>query len=164
MYQSELPNMDKWIQVHMHICLYTRVCSPRCSFSLPQSESKVLMSLRCPARRMLSAWLVSISELQLGSKLSSQEISSSSMVAALTCNTSISDATGAQADSEGESKKATQGEIWPISFFTAINNHAVRCFNLVHKLLFYMVNTFHYDITLRAASLTYWLGHPEADI
>lgn len=66
---------------------------PRCSFSLPHRESKVFMRRRCPARRMLSASLVSISELQLGSKLSSQEISSSSMVAALTFNTSISEAT-----------------------------------------------------------------------
>lgn len=52
------------------------------------------MRRRCPARRMLSASLVSISEVQLGSKLSSQEISSSSMVAALTLITSISDAAG----------------------------------------------------------------------
>lgn len=66
--------------------------SPRCSFSLPQSESRVLMRRRCPANRMLSASLVSISELQLGSKLSSQEISSSSMLAGLTFITSISEA------------------------------------------------------------------------
>lgn len=50
------------------------------------------MRRRCPASRTLSASLVSISELQLGSKLSSQEISSSSMVAGLTLTTSISDA------------------------------------------------------------------------
>lgn len=81
------------------------VCSPRCSFSLPQRDNKVLMSLRCPARRMLSASLVSISELQLGSKLSSQEISSSSMVAALTFNTSISDAWGGEACSEAGGRK-----------------------------------------------------------
>lgn len=68
--------------------------SPRCSFSLPHSDSRVLMRRRCPARRMLSASLVSISDVQLGSKLSSQEISSSSMVAALTLITSISEAAG----------------------------------------------------------------------
>lgn len=50
------------------------------------------MRRRCPANRMLSASLVSISELQLGSKLSSQEISSSSMLAGLTFITSISEA------------------------------------------------------------------------
>lgn len=86
----------KCVNVWMYICVF----SPRCSFSLPQSESKVLMSRRCPARRMLSASLVSISELQLGSKLSSQEISSSSMVAALTFNASISDAGGGQTGGE----------------------------------------------------------------
>lgn len=99
---SEHQDVDKnWIQeiynwskmgAGLYSYMYTSVYSPRCSFSLPQSESRVLMSRRCPARRMLSASLVSISELQLGSKLSSQEISSSSMVAALTCKTSISEA------------------------------------------------------------------------
>ncbi|TNN44218.1 hypothetical protein EYF80_045593 [Liparis tanakae] len=74
--------------------LSASITSTSCSFSLPQSDSSVLMSLRCPASRMLSASLVSISELQLGSKLSSQEISSSSMAAALTLSTSISDAAG----------------------------------------------------------------------
>lgn len=78
-------------RVHIDLFIY----SPRCSFSLPHSDSRVLMRRRCPANRTLSASLVSISELQLGSKLSSQEISSSSMVAGLTLVTSISEA-GAQ--------------------------------------------------------------------
>lgn len=86
------------------VCMDICVCSPRCSFSLPQSESKVLMRRRCPAKRMLSASLVSISELQLGSKLSSQEISSSSMVAALTFTTSISEAGGGGERTRGRKK------------------------------------------------------------
>lgn len=79
--------------------------SPRCSFSLPQSESRVLMRRRCPANRTLSASLVSISELQLGSKLSSQEISSSSMLAGLTFITSISEA---DAQIEHQAEKNTE--------------------------------------------------------
>lgn len=65
---------------------------PTISFSAPQSERRVLMSLKCPANRMLSASLVSHSAVRLGSKLSSQVISSSNMAAGLIFSCSISDA------------------------------------------------------------------------
>lgn len=51
------------------------------------------MSLKCPANKMLSASLVSDSAVRLGSKLSSQVISSSNMAAGLIFSCSISDAT-----------------------------------------------------------------------
>lgn len=85
-----------------HVRIDLLMHSPRCSFSLPQSESRVLMRRRCPANRTLSASLVSISEVQLGSKLSSQEISSSSMLAGLTFIPSISEA---DAQIEHQAKK-----------------------------------------------------------
>lgn len=50
------------------------------------------MSRKCPANKMLSASLVSHSAVRLGSKLSSQVISSSSIVAGLILNCSISEA------------------------------------------------------------------------
>lgn len=50
------------------------------------------MSRKCPANKMLSASLVSHSAVRLGSKFSSQVISSSSMVAGLILNCSISEA------------------------------------------------------------------------
>lgn len=89
----------------------SRARSPRCSFSLPHSDSRVLIRRRCPARRMLSASLVSISEVQLGSKLSSQEISSSSMVAVLTLITSISEAAGEGSTNVGLRKPLSQSSL-----------------------------------------------------
>lgn len=61
------------------------------------------MSLRCPANRMLSASLVSHSAVRLGSKLSSQVISSSNMAAGLIFSCSISDA-AREKENPGEKK------------------------------------------------------------
>lgn len=63
---------------------------PNCSFSLPHSESRVLMRRRWLACRMLSASLVSSSLVHVGSKLSSQLISSSNISAGLISSCSIS--------------------------------------------------------------------------
>lgn len=127
---------DSLITVHilLKLCDASNRCSPRCSFSLPQSESKVLMRRRCPANRMLSDSLVSISELQLGSKLSSQEISSSSMVAGLTFKTSISEA---RVDID-------------------------RTPGIFHITNYFIFKCSSYD--RRGNFSIYWLGHPEVDI
>ncbi len=82
-----------WISICISRChIYLKSGWPNCSFSLPQRDSSVLMRRRCPASRMLSASLVSSSLVQVGSKLSSQLISSSSMAAGLIWSCSISDA------------------------------------------------------------------------
>lgn len=86
---------------------------PTISFSAPQSERRVLMSLKCPANRMLSASLVSHSAVRLGSKLSSQVISSSNMAAGLIFSCSISDA--ARNKKKGTQKKLAALEMQNIN-------------------------------------------------
>lgn len=99
--EKDLQHINKkkhLLHIRISICI-TSFCHinrksgwPNCSFSLPQRDSRVLMRRRCPASRMLSASLVSSSLVQVGSKLSSQLISSSSMAAGPIWSCSISDA------------------------------------------------------------------------